>query len=258
MFGAAESGLVPFVSPAYSPRMLSTLTLAAADATNAAVGAVSAAHGATPSAGFGPVFWFLILLSGVSFAVILERALLFRREQIDSAQFLAGVRNVLKRDNVLEALSICDATPGPVARMVKSAILAREGGRERVQEAIEEVGLTEVPRLEAHLAFLATVAQIAPLLGLLGTLLGFTGVFRELRRPDGGGFGYAAPGEMFDGLMQALYAASLGIGLAIVCYAAYNYLVTRVNALVLDLERAGGEAVKMVSVDALSSKSSIS
>ena len=127
-----------------------------------------------------------------------------------------------------------------------------------MQEAIEEVGLTEVPRLEAHLAFLATVAQIAPLLGLLGTLLGFTGVFRELRRPDGGGFGYAAPGEMFDGLMQALYAASLGIGLAIVCYAAYNYLVTRVNALVLDLERAGGEAVKMVSVDALSSKSSIS
>ena len=230
--------------------MFTTLILAAADATNAVASAAAAgARAAGGSAGFGPVFWFLVLLSGVSFAVILERALLFRREQIDSAQFLAGVRNVLRRDNVLEALSICDATPGPVARMVKSAILVRDGGRERVQEAIEEVGLVEVPRLEAHLAFLATVAQIAPLLGLLGTLMGFTGVFRELRRPDGAGFGYAAPGELFDGVMQALYSASLGIGLAILCYAAYNYLVTRVNSLVLDLERAGGEAVKMVGAE---------
>lgn len=234
--------------------MFMTLTLAAAEATNAVAGAAASAHAVASSGGFGPVFWVLVLLGGVSFAVILERALLFRREQIDSAQFLAGVRNVLKRDNVLEALSICDATPGPVARLVKSAILAREGGRERVQEAIEEVGLTEVPRLEAHLAFLATVAQIAPLLGLLGTLFGFTAVFRELRRPDGGGFGYAAPGELFDGIMQALYSASLGIGLAILCYAAYNYLVTRVNSLVLDLERAGGEAVKMVSGDGGSTK----
>ncbi len=245
-----DSRLVRSRDPDYADGMFTTLILAAADATNAVASAVAAgAHAASASAGFGPVFWFLVLLSGVSFAVILERALLFRREQIDSAQFLAGVRNVLRRDNVLEALSICDATPGPVARMVKSAILARDGGRERVEEAIEEMGLVEVPRLEAHLAFLATVAQIAPLLGLLGTLMGFTGVFRELRRPDGGGFGYAAPGELFDGVMQALYSASLGIGLAILCYAAYNYLVTRVNSLVLDLERAGGEAVKMVGTE---------
>lgn len=90
------------------------------------------------------------------------------------------------------------------------------------------------------------MAQIAPLLGLLGTLLGLAGTFRGLRKPDGPAFGYAAPGEMFDGLMQALYSASLGIGLAIVCYAAYNYLVSRVNLLVLDMERTGGEAVKLV------------
>ena len=225
--------------------MSSVLLLAAA--TNAVTDAMAAApRAASASAGFGLVFWSLLLLSAVALAAIAERVLLYRREQIDSAQFLAGVRNVIKRDNVLEALSICDATPGPVARMVKAAILAREGGRERVQEAIEEVGLVEVPRLESHLAFIATVAQIAPLLGLLGTLLGLAGTFRGLRKPDGPAFGYAAPGEMFDGLMQALYSASLGIGLAIVCYAAYNYLVSRVNLLVLDMERTGGEAVKLV------------
>ena len=226
--------------------MLFASLLAAADATNVVAAVSVSAPRATATGGFGLVFWLLVLLSGVALAVIIERVLLYRREQIDSAQFLAGVRNVIRRDNVLEALSICDATPGPVARMVKAAILAREGGRERVREALEETGAREVPRLEARLPLIATLAQIAPLAGVLGTLLGFAGVFRELRRPDGSAFGYAAPGEMFDGMMQALYCAALGVGLAILCFAAYNYLVTRVNVLVADMERAGLEAVKFV------------
>ena len=220
--------------------------LAAADATNAVSAVAATARQATATGGYGLVFWFLVLLCAVAIAVIAERVLLYRREQIDSAQFLAGVRNVMRRDNVLEALSICDATPGPVARMVKAAILARDGGRERIQESLEETGSQEVPRLEARLALIATLAQIGPLMGVLGTLLGFAGVFRELRRPDGSAFGYAAPGEMFDGMMQALYCAALGVGLAILCYAAYNYLVTRVNVLVADMERAGIEAMKLV------------
>jgi biopolymer transport protein ExbB len=230
--------------------MLFAPLLAAADATNAVAAVSASAQRAAATGGYGLVFWFLLLLSAVALAVIGERVLMYRREQIDSAQFLAGVRNVIKRDNVLEALSICDATPGPVARMVKAAILARDGGRDRVREALEEAGAIEVPRLEAKLPFIATLAQITPLVGVLGTLFGFAGVFRELRRPDGSAFGYAAPGEMFDGMMQALYCAALGVGLSILCYAAYNYLVTRVNGLVGDMERAGLEAVKIVTGEA--------
>ena len=86
----------------------------------------------------GPVVWLLLLLSAVAIAVFVERVLHFHRAQINSAEFLAGVRTVLKRDNIVEALSICDATPGPVARLVKNAILSRERGREGVREALEE------------------------------------------------------------------------------------------------------------------------
>ncbi|MBX3731072.1 MAG: MotA/TolQ/ExbB proton channel family protein [Verrucomicrobiae bacterium] len=197
------------------------------------------------AAHFGLMFWVLVLVSAAALAVVIERVLYFHRVQIDSAQFLAGVRNVLRRDNVIEALSICDATRGPVARIVKTAILHREGGRARVEEVIEEVGQVEVPRLEHHLPFLATVAQVAPLLGLIGTLFGFARVFRELRNPDGVAYGYAAPGQMFDGLMQSLYVAAMGIGIAAFCYAAYNYLVHRVNLIVLDMERASREAVRL-------------
>ncbi|HAB15651.1 MAG TPA: hypothetical protein DCE44_04290, partial [Verrucomicrobiales bacterium] len=101
------------------------LLLAAAAATNSVANATVAA---APRPGFGLMFWVLMFISAAAIVVVIERILFFHRVQIDSAQFLAGVRNVIKRDNVIEALSICDATPGPVSRLVKAAILNREGG----------------------------------------------------------------------------------------------------------------------------------
>src|SRR6516165_4092131 len=99
----------------------------------------------------GPVMWLLLVASGLAITLFVERLLHYHRAQIDSAEFLNGVRTVLKRDNVVEAISICDATPGPVARIVKTAILNRDHGRERVRESVEEAGLVEVPLLEEHL-----------------------------------------------------------------------------------------------------------
>src|SRR2546422_5456591 len=128
----------------------------------------------------GPVLWLILISSAVAISVFIERYLHCHRAQINSTEFLNGVRTVLKRDNVVEALSICDATAGPVARLVKTAILNRDFGRERVREALEEAGLTEVPLLEAKLNLLATIAQLAPLLGLLGTELGFIRTFNKM------------------------------------------------------------------------------
>src|SRR6266496_5549866 len=130
----------------------------------------------------GPMLWVILLAGAVGIVVFIERYLHYHRAQINSTEFLNGVRTVLKRDNVVEALSICDATAGPVARLVKTAILNRDYGRERVREALEEAGLTEVPRLEEKLNLLATIAQLAPLLGLLGTVLGFIETFGRMQQ----------------------------------------------------------------------------
>src|SRR5690349_19814423 len=108
----------------------------------------------------GPMLWLLLLTSAVAVAVFVERLLHCHRAQINSTEFLNGVRTVIKRDNLVEAISICDATPGPVARLVKTAILNRDHGRERVRESLEEAGLSEVPRLEQRLDLLATVADM--------------------------------------------------------------------------------------------------
>src|ERR1041385_3897570 len=120
---------------------------------------------------------FILLIGTFGIAVFIERFFHYHRAQINSTEFLNGIRNVLRRDNVVEAVSICDATHGPVARLVKTAILNRDNGRERVRESLEEAGLVEVPRLEEKLNLLATIAQLSPLLGLFGTVIGLMKTF---------------------------------------------------------------------------------
>jgi len=190
----------------------------------------------------GPVLWLILLASAVAIVVFVERFLHCHRAQINSMEFLNGVRTVLKRNNVVEALSICDATPGPVARLVKTAILNRENGRERVREALEEAGLAEVPRLEEKLNLLATIAQLAPLLGLLGTVLGFIQSFMAMQQQGL----HADIGKLSTGVWQALICAAAGLAVAIPAHAGYNYLVSRVNSIVLDMERAASEIVNIV------------
>lgn len=189
--------------------------------------------------------WLLLLAGAVAVAVFIERLLHYHRAQINTIEFLNGVRTVLKRENVVEAVSICDATPGPVARLVKVAILNRDHGREGVREALEEAGLLEVPRLEERLNLLATITQIAPLIGLLGTVLGFIKMFGDME--EGGVFTHA--GHLSGGIWQALVCTALGLALAIPCYAGYNYLVHRVNSIVLDMEKSATDILNMVTED---------
>src|ERR1043165_2329914 len=98
----------------------------------------------------GPMIWLILGASATALVVFVQRVLHYHRAQINSMEFLNGVRNVLRRENVVEALSICDATPGPVARLVKVAILNRERGQEGVREALEDAGFLEVPRLRSE------------------------------------------------------------------------------------------------------------
>lgn len=188
------------------------------------------------------MIWLIVATSAVALVVFVERLLHYHRAQINSMEFLNGVRNVLKRDNVVEAVSICEATPGPVARLVKVAILNRESGKDGMREALEEAGLGEVPPLENKLNLLATIAQIAPLMGLLGTVLGFVRTFAALQAQGTG----AHMDTMAGGVWESLICTAAGLAVSIPAYAGYNYLVSRVNTIVLDMEKAATEIVNIV------------
>lgn len=191
----------------------------------------------------GWVFWMILVTGGVGIAVFIERLLHYHRAQINSLEFLNGVRNVLKRENIVEAVSICDATPGPVARMVKVAILNREGGREGMREALEEAGLVEVPRLEEKLGVLATIAQIAPLMGLFGAVLGFMRIFWRIQVT---GLPLQPP-EFAEGMWQGLICLGAGMAVAVPAYVGHNLLVSRLNDVLLEMETSSTEIIRLLS-----------
>ena len=115
--------------------------------------------------------WLILLNAALAVGIFLEKFFHFHRAQINTTDFVNGIRNALKRGNVIEAIALCDETPGPVAQVVKAGTVNRERSREEIREAMENAARTEIARLERRLVVLATVAQITPLLGFLGTVM---------------------------------------------------------------------------------------
>lgn len=190
----------------------------------------------------GVIFWLLLAMGALALGVFLERLVHFHRESINSTNFLSGIRTVLKRGNVVEALSICDATPGPVARLVKAAILVRDRGRDQIRESMRVTGLTELPQLEEKMGLLATIAQTAPILGLLGTILGLMQLLQMLHTSGLS----ATAGALIEGVWRALVCSGLGLAIAAPSYAAYNFLVNRLRLIVTDMEKASSEILNIL------------
>jgi biopolymer transport protein ExbB len=190
----------------------------------------------------GAVLWIIFGCGIAAFVVFIERSLHLHRARIRFEDFLKGIFNILRRSNVDEALAICDETPGPVAYIIRIAILHREADREEMRTAIKDAGTAEISRLERRLVLIATVGQIAPLLGLLGTVIGLVDCLLSLQ--------ISAPlvqsADIFGGVMKALLTTGAGLMVAIPCYAGFNLLVVKIDRLVLDMEKASSEIVSFL------------
>ena len=193
----------------------------------------------------GPMVWVLLLVSAFGVTAFLERLLYYHRAQINASEFMAGVRTVLKNDNVVEAVAICDATPGPVARMAKLGILNREQAHDRLKELLDDHSRAEVPRLEKRLNMLGTIAQIAPLLGLLGTVLGFIQIFQGVWLKGN----WVLANDLAGGIWQGLVCMALGLAIAIPCTIAFNYLVGRKDDIALDIEKSNAELLNILAFE---------
>jgi biopolymer transport protein ExbB len=187
----------------------------------------------------GPMMWLILVCSVLAAAIFVKKLLDLHRAQIKWDDFLKGLYNILNKKNIVEAVSICDETPGPVASIVRAAILHHDEDADNIRRAIDETGLAEIPRLERHLGLLATLAQITPLLGLLGTVGGLMQVLLLIQQK--------APlvhaGDLLGGVWQALISTAAGLAVAIPAYAGYNLLVGRVESIVLDMEKAAAEVL---------------
>lgn len=185
----------------------------------------------------GPIMWPIFLCSLIAMFVFIEKWFQFHREQINVRELVKGVINVLKRDGFIEAISLCDNTPGPAARILASAILAYERGNADIEQVIKDNNLVEIPRLERHLNVLASIGYVAPLLGLLGTVIGMMLAFGVIHDK---GIGLTAT-DLSYSIGMALTTTAAGLCVAIPCYLSYNYLVSRLNSIALDMEKAASE-----------------
>ena len=126
----------------------------------------------------GPIMWVILAGSLIAVFVFLKKVFQFHREEINVRELLRGLFNVLKRDGFVEAITLCDNTPGPAARLLGAAILAYERGDEDIRQAIDDAALEEMPKLERHINLLGTIGFVMPLIGFLGTVLGMMRAFQ--------------------------------------------------------------------------------
>lgn len=188
----------------------------------------------------GPVMWLLLLLGLAALVVFVERALFLHRSQIRSTEFLNGIKNLLQKDRHMEALTLCEETPGPVAKLVKAGLRQIGDDEQGLRFAVQEAALAELPVLERRISALAAIAQIAPLFGLLGTLLGMIKTFWLFNQ----GGNYATPVVLAGGMWEALLTAAAGLAVAIPAHLGRHFLSSRVKALVQDMEWAGNELLR--------------
>jgi biopolymer transport protein ExbB len=190
----------------------------------------------------GLLMWPLLVCSVVAIAVFAERLFYFHRATIHVGEFLQGLSNLVQRRNFAEALHESAGTPGPVARVIHAAIIRHDAPRAELREIVQEAGQLEVPKLERFLGVLATLAYVAPLLGLLGTVAGMIDAFGTLSSNGG----YATVTELSNGVYKSLLTTAAGLVVATPTFVAYSYLSSRVNSLMHEMERAGIEVVHML------------
>ncbi len=190
----------------------------------------------------GPMMWVLLVLGVFALVLGIERTLYLHRGQIKAKAFIDGIKNILAKRRLVEALTVCEETPGPVAAVVKAALLHADDRAESMRFHVQEAAVIELPALERRLGSIAAIAQVAPLVGLLGTVLGMVTTFLAFEK----GGNYATAGALSAGMWQALLAAAGSLMLAIPAHLAHHFLSGRVRAIVRDVEWSGNEIMKFL------------
>ncbi|MEY2599230.1 MAG: hypothetical protein RLZZ142_1489 [Verrucomicrobiota bacterium] len=125
----------------------------------------------------GPLMWLLLFCSVLAGAVFLERALFYHRIRVKVGEFMSGLSLLIHQQRWAEAQIECASVNTPVTRVLHAAVLRHHAPREELKAIVQEAGQLEVPKLEQRLELLGAIAIVAPLLGLLGTVIGLIFVF---------------------------------------------------------------------------------
>jgi len=180
----------------------------------------------------GPVMWPLLFAAILALAFIIERWWVLWRSKIKTDEFLNRLRAaLLKRKSPKEAISVCEQYKGPIANILKAGLVKYGTTEEEIEKAIEIAVNHELARLERGLAVLGSIANVAPLMGFLGTVTGMIKSFGVLAEQ-----GLKNPEKVAEGISEALITTATGLAIAIPAALFYNWFSTKVSRFVLEME----------------------
>ena len=186
----------------------------------------------------GWMMWPLGACALVGIVIIVWKMYDLSGKQLRTSRFLRQVDELIAQGKIREALVLSKESNTPAGRIMAAGLERHDEGAERVNKAIENVGLIEMASLESGLVWLATVSNVAPLLGFLGTVIGMIQAFQAIELA-----GEVEATLVAGGIKVALITTAAGLVIAIPINIAHNYFVTRIDRLVIDMEES---AQKMV------------
>jgi biopolymer transport protein ExbB len=173
----------------------------------------------------------IALCSLVGVAVFLERLLVLRHKRIVVPEIASAVETLPRASDFSVAYAVCDRHPGPFANVIRAGLDHAGNEWEITRDVLQEVGRQESVRLTRNLRILETIAAVAPLLGLLGTVVGMIRVFAAI-----GKVGLGNPEVLSSGISEAMVTTAAGLIVAIPALVSHNWLEGRANAIIFDIE----------------------
>ena len=187
------------------------------------------------------VMSLLFIFSFVAVYVFIERFMAVQRALKGKKDFMQKINDFVTKGNLSEAKQLCQSSENPIARMVEKGISRVGKPMKDITTSIENIGKLEISKLERRLSMLATISGVAPMLGFLGTVLGMVKVFQNMSKEKT--FEIAS---LSGGIMEAMITTVGGLIVGIVAYVAYNYLVSKVEKVIHNMEGASIEFIDIL------------
>lgn len=191
----------------------------------------------------GPLMWPLLLCSVLMLAAILERSYAFLTAGRDIDSLVQDVQAAVEKGDYDSALARCRQVGGPVAAVLAAGLEAADQSREEMRERMEAAGGAELASLERYLTVLSTVANVAPLLGFLGTVWGMIIAFEAIAAQ-----GMGDPAVVATGISQALITTAAGLAIAVPSFFFYNVFTGRADAYANEMEQRAHYLVRLFAV----------
>lgn len=180
----------------------------------------------------GVLIYPLAALAIWGIVIIVIKSVTLKRDRIIVPDAVEQLETLVVSGNIPEATAYCKKTSAPMTRILLAAIINYEKNEAELKESVEEAGRQELPRIQSHLTTLSTIASVAPLLGLFGTVLGMISVFSVLSQQAN-----VEATMLAGGISEALITTACGMAIAMPTLAFYNHFTSRVQNLIIEIEK---------------------